>query len=66
MLAATDAGLATCPIGFALPVLNTPDVKGEINVARAGAAVAAILVGYPRGEAPPVARGEPRVSVWLR
>jgi nitroreductase len=27
MLAATDAGLATCPIGLALPLLNTRDVK---------------------------------------
>jgi nitroreductase len=66
MLAATGAGLATCPIGFALPVLNTRDVKEEIRIAPGGVAVAAILLGYPRGEVSPVPRGEPRVSAWIR
>ncbi len=66
MLSATDAALATCPIGFALPLLNTRDVKDEIGIAQAGAAVAAIIVGYPRGEVPPVPRNEPRVSAWMR
>jgi nitroreductase len=66
MLAATDAGLATCPIGFAIPVLNTPEVKNEIRLAPAGAAVAAILCGYARGDVPGVPRSEPRVSAWIR
>ena len=36
MLAATDAGLGTCCIGFAIPLLNTPEVKAEIGFGAAG------------------------------
>jgi hypothetical protein len=47
ILAATEVGLGSCCIGFAIPVLNTPDVLAEIGLPAAGVAVAPILIGYP-------------------
>ena len=66
MLVATDLGLATCPIGLALPILNAADVKHELGISPAGVAVAAIIVGYGRGYAPATPRREPRISAWIR
>jgi len=66
MLAATDAGLGTCPIGFAVPVLNVPEVKAEIGLPPTGVAVAPILVGYPTGPAPLVPRAEAKILSWSR
>jgi nitroreductase len=66
MLAAAEAGLGTCPIGFAVPILNTPEVKAEIGLPLAGVAVAPILVGYPTAAPPPVPRAEPNIVAWSR
>jgi len=66
MLAACGAGLGTCPIGFAIPVLNTPEIKEELKIPTKGAAVAPIIVGYPSGTTAPVSRAEPRVLTWIQ
>jgi nitroreductase len=66
MLAACEAGLGTCCIGFAVSVLNLPDVKQELAIPAEGAVIAPIIVGYPSSSAPPVARKEPYISSWLR
>lgn len=66
MLAACDAGLGTCCIGFALSVLNTPEVKAELGLPGAGVAVAPIIVGHPRAPAPAVVRAEPTIVAWSR
>lgn len=66
MLAATDAGLGTCPIGFAVPVLNTPDVKHELGFAASGVVAAPILVGYATAAPPAVPRREPYIASWVR
>jgi len=66
MLAATDAGLGTCCLGFAVPVLNTPDVKAELGFGSAGAVIAPVIVGYPSTSLAPVSRQEPRVVYWSR
>jgi nitroreductase len=66
MLAATDIGLATCPIGFAIPILNVPQVKTEIGLPPSGVAVAPILVGYPTVSSAPVPRADPKVISWSR
>jgi len=66
MLAACDVGLGTCCIGFAIPLLNTPEVKHEIGLPQAGVAVAAIIVGYPTATPPPVTRNEPQILCWIR
>jgi nitroreductase len=66
MLAACEAGLGTCCIGFALPLLNTPDAKAELGLPSKGIAVAAIIVGHPAVAPPPVPRAEPQVLSWLK
>ena len=66
MLAATAKGLGSCCIGFALGVLNEPDVKHELGIPGDGAAVAAIIVGIPRAPAALVSRRAPQVLRWLK
>ena len=66
MLAACDKGLGTCCIGFAVDVFNTPAVKHELHLPPGGAAIAPIIVGYPREEPEAVARQEPRILAWHR
>jgi nitroreductase len=66
MLAATAEGLGSCCIGFALPALNTADLKRELGIPAEGAAVAAVIVGTARDAAPPVPRKPPQVLRWLR
>ncbi len=66
MLAATAKGLGSCCIGFALPVLNLSAVKRELGIPDDGAAVAPIVVGYPRGEAAAVTRKPPQVLRWVK
>ncbi len=66
MLAACDMGLGSCPIGFAIPALNSRDIKEELQIPPGGSAVAPIIVGYPSGPTAPVVRAEPRVLSWMR
>lgn len=66
LLAACNEGLGSCCIGFAVPVLNTETVKRELNIPAAGAAVAPVIVGYPRGEATFVTRSAPKILSWIR
>ena len=65
MLAACDAGLGTCPIGFAVPLLNTPEIKAEMGFPPAAIAVAPIVLGHPASTPAAVARFEPRVLAWM-
>jgi nitroreductase len=64
MLAACAMGLGTCCIGFAVPVLNAPDVKRELGIPAEVTAVAPIIVGVPKGTTPPVPRKAPEVLRW--
>jgi nitroreductase len=66
MLAAYDRGLGTCPIGFAVPVLNTPAAKKELGFPAEGTVVAPIIVGYPNGTTSPDVRKDPRIVSWSR
>jgi nitroreductase len=66
MLAACDAGLGSCCVGFAVGVLNTPEVKAELQWPPAGAAIAPLILGYPSETPPAVARAEPRIVSWIR
>ena len=65
MLAAFAMGLGTCCIGLALPMLNAPDIKAELGIPAEVTAVAAIVVGVPRGEAVSVARKDPEILAWV-
>ncbi len=66
MLSATEVGLGTCPVGVALPFLNTAEGKSELGLPPSGLAVAPIVLGYPASMPPPVPRAEPKVVSWLR
>ncbi|HYA74967.1 MAG TPA: nitroreductase family protein [Roseiarcus sp.] len=64
MLAAFAEGLGTCWIGFAQSYLNTPEGKAALGAPEAWVPVAPIIVGRPKGAAPPVPRKEPEIH-WV-
>lgn len=64
MLAACAMGLGTCCIGFAVPVFNRADVKEELGIPPQVVAVAPIIVGVPKDEAPQTPRKEPHVICY--
>jgi len=66
MLAACADGLGTCCIGFAVPVLNTPEAKAELGIPADVHAFAPIIVGMPRGETPVTPRKPAAVLNWIR
>lgn len=66
MLAACEAGLGSCPIGFAVPLLNTPEAKEELRFPSTAVVVAPILLGYPSAAAPAPPRAEPQILSWTR
>lgn len=66
MLAACALGLGTCPIGFAVPVLNAAAVKAELGIPSELAAVAPIILGVPSASSPPVSRKEPQIVCWKK
>lgn len=64
MLAACAMGLGTCCIGFAVAVLNRPEVKIELNIAPDVQVVAPIIVGLPSGETSATTRKDPDILCW--
>ena len=64
MLAAHATGLGTCPIGFAQPWLNLARTKRTLTIPLNYTVVFPVIVGYPNGETPPVARREPEIVAW--
>jgi nitroreductase len=64
MLAAYGKGLGSCVIGFAVPALNTPEIKAELGIPAECSAIAPIIVGVPSGETPRTTRKEPEILAW--
>jgi nitroreductase len=64
MLAARDAGLGSCWIGFAQPLLNLPDLKNELKVPAEYMAVAPLVIGEPAGKITDIPRKEPEILFW--
>lgn len=64
MLAAADAGLGTCWIGFAQGWLGTDEGKATLGIPASSVPVAPIIVGHPTAPAQPVPRKEPAIS-WI-
>ncbi len=66
MLAAAAEGLATCCVGFAVPMLNTPESKAELQIPATLSAFAPIIIGVPRGQVYPTARKDPVIVSRIR
>jgi len=67
MLTACDLGLGSCPVGSAAAVLNSVQVKAELDIPRDFAAIAPIVVGYPDAEVSlPTPRAAPRILSFRR
>ena len=64
MLAACAMGFGTCCIGFGVPVFNRPEVKAELGIPPDVVAIAPIILGVPRDEAPQTPRKEPDILCW--
>jgi nitroreductase len=64
MLAAADAGLGTCWIGFAQGWLGTDEGKATLGQSASSVPVAPIIVGHPKAPAQAVPRKEPAVN-WI-
>jgi len=64
MLAASAMELGTCLVGLAVPVLNSPEIKAELEIPPEFMAVAPIVVGVPVAGTSPTTRKEPRILCW--
>lgn len=64
MLAAHEAGLGTCWIGFAQHWLTTADGKESVGLPLAYVPVAPIIIGHPRRKPAAVPRKAPNIR-WL-
>jgi nitroreductase len=64
LLAARAMGLGTCVIGSALAALNLPELKEELGIPTEITAIAAIIVGLPRGDTPSTLRKVPQILAW--
>lgn len=64
MLAAYSLGLGTCPVGFARPWFDLPEIKRELDVPDHYSAVFPVVVGYPAGLTAAPSREEPNVICW--
>lgn len=65
MLAACAEGLGSCCIGFAVPVLNAPDVKAELRIAPDVRVIAPIIIGVPVEDELEASRKSPVVLNWV-
>ncbi len=66
MLGACAEGLGTCCVGYAVPVLNTPQAKAELKIAAAVQVFAPIILGVPLADELETPRKTPVVLNWVR
>lgn len=64
MLAAWDEGLGSCWIGLSQSLLDSPEVKVQLDVPADYRAVAPIILGHPAGPGRAQERGAPQVAFW--
>lgn len=65
LLAAHAEGLATCPIGLALPALRQPELKRSLGIPAGYTPVFAATLGYPRESPAPTPRRAPEIVAWI-
>jgi len=66
MLAACEAGLGTCPIGFARPFFGLPEVKQALEVAAEWQPALPLVVGHPARPTPAPGRRPAMILSWRR
>jgi nitroreductase len=66
MLAACALGLGTCCVGSAVPALNSPETKSELNIPSDIEIIAPIIVGVAREAETEVSRQNPTIVSWMR
>ncbi|KTD40562.1 nitroreductase family protein [Legionella parisiensis] len=64
MLAALTYGLSSCVVGFAVPALNLPEWKKELEIPTKMTAVAPIILGWPSGNTLPTSHKPPLILQW--
>ncbi len=64
MLAAHDAGLGTCPIGFARPFFGLPDVKEALGVDMDWEPALSLVLGHPAERPEGPGRQPARMLAW--
>ncbi|KTD73751.1 nitroreductase family protein [Legionella tucsonensis] len=64
MLSALTYGLASCVVGFAIPALNSPEWKKELEIPKKMTAVAPIILGWPSGHTLPTSHNPPLILKW--
>lgn len=64
MLAAAALGLGSCCIGSAIPVMNSPVVKAELNIPADVEVVVPVIVGTPSAPATGISRKDPHILYW--
>ncbi len=64
MLAAYGLGLGTCPVGFARPWFNLPEIKAELGLPASCTPVLPIVVGYPAAPVPVVPKNAADIACW--
>lgn len=61
ILAACAMNLGSCVVASALPAMSLPDVKSTLGIPTGFAAVAPVIIGYPKVEAAPSSRKAPLI-----
>ena len=64
MLSALAYGLGSCPIGFAVSALNSPEWKDELKISSEIRAIAPIIIGWPAGNTLPSIHKPPTILAW--
>ena len=61
ILAACAMSLGSCVIASALPAMNLPEVKSILGIPTGFAAIAPVIIGYPKTEVAPSSRKAPLI-----
>jgi nitroreductase len=66
MLAACALGLGSCCIGSAVPALNSPETRRELDLPSGLAIIAPIIVGVPKEVPGATSRKPPQIVCWRK
>jgi nitroreductase len=61
ILAACAMNLGSCVVASALPAMNLPDMKSTLGIPAGFAAIAPVIIGYPKADTTPSSRKAPLI-----